>query len=235
MPDGDGTQIYRDLMRFKPDGLTPNAWAMKAGVSRTVWSDMRRHGNPSRRTLDKLLTAAGSSLAEFETLRISERPAAAAGAVGLADRGPSPWGAAQIPSLPLLASAIAGEWGDVGAHIELTDLWPGEIIERISRPLSLANDPSALAFTIVGNAMWPRFRPGRRVAVSPKAPVAIGDDVIVKLRPHEPGASSIPLLIGELVHGTTEGVELRQFSPDTVFRVEAEKVAAVEKIVGELI
>jgi len=235
MPDGDGTQIYRDLMQFKPDGLTPNAWAMKAGVSRTVWSDMRRHGNPSRRTLDKLLTAAGSSLAEFEALRIGERTAAASGAVGFADRGASSWGAAQVPPLPLLVSAIAGEWGDVGAHIELTDLRPSEIIERISRPVSLANDPSAFAFTIVGNAMWPRFRPGRRVAVSPKAPVAIGDDVIVKLRPHEPGASSIPLLIGELVHGTTEGVELRQFSPDTVFRVEAEKVAAVEKIVGELI
>ena len=59
------SQIYRDLMRFKPESLSPNAWAVKAGVSRSVWSDMRRHGNPSRRTLQKLLAAAGSSLAEF--------------------------------------------------------------------------------------------------------------------------------------------------------------------------
>ena len=58
--------LYRDLMRLRPEDLTPNAWAVKAGVSRTVWSDMRRHGNPSRRTLEKLLAAAGSSLAEFE-------------------------------------------------------------------------------------------------------------------------------------------------------------------------
>ena len=51
-----------------PEGLSPNAWAVKAGVSRTVWADMRRHGNPSRRTLELLLAAADSSLAEFEAL-----------------------------------------------------------------------------------------------------------------------------------------------------------------------
>jgi hypothetical protein len=31
--------------------LTLNAWAVNAGVSRTVWANIRRHGNPSRRTL----------------------------------------------------------------------------------------------------------------------------------------------------------------------------------------
>jgi hypothetical protein len=64
--------IYRDLMRFKPEELTANGWAVKAGVSRTVWADMRRHGNPSRRTLEKLLAAASSSLAEFEALRLGQ-------------------------------------------------------------------------------------------------------------------------------------------------------------------
>src|SRR5689334_5054630 len=216
MPGGNDTQIYRDLMRFKPDGLTPNAWAMKAGVSRTVWSDMRRHGNPSRRTLDKLLTAAGSSLAEFEALRVGERPAVDSHGVGLADHGGSSWGAAQIPPLPLVASAIAGEWGDAAAHIELTELRPGEIIERLSRPVSLAQDSSAFAFTVVGNAMWPRFRPGRRVAVSPKSAAAIGDDVMLKLKSNEADPSCTAVLIGELRGRTTEALELRQFNPDTV-------------------
>ncbi|HMI40952.1 MAG TPA: hypothetical protein VK485_06960, partial [Sphingomicrobium sp.] len=68
------SQLYRDLMRFKPDDLTANGWAVKAGVSRSVWADMRRHGNPSRRILAKLLVAAGSSLAEFEALQIGEKP-----------------------------------------------------------------------------------------------------------------------------------------------------------------
>ena len=72
----EDSPIYRDLMRFKPDELTPNAWAVKAGVSRTVWTDMRRHGNPSRRTLEKLLAAASSSLAEFEALRLGPQASA---------------------------------------------------------------------------------------------------------------------------------------------------------------
>ena len=63
-----------DLMRFKPDMMSANAWAVSAGVSRTVWTDIRRHANPSRRTLEKLLAAAGSSLAEFEALRIGVPP-----------------------------------------------------------------------------------------------------------------------------------------------------------------
>ena len=70
MPAGDHSDIHDDLMRFKPEGMTPNGWAMKAGVSRTVWSDMRRHGNPSRRTLEKLLGAAGSSLAIARPLTV---------------------------------------------------------------------------------------------------------------------------------------------------------------------
>ena len=235
MPDGDTTQIYQDLMRFKPDGLTPNGWAMKAGVSRTVWSDMRRHGNPSRRTLEKLLTVAGSSLAEFEALRVGGHSEASAVTTGLADRIGSSWVAPQLTPLPLIASTLAGEWGDAKSHIELIELSTGEIIDRIPRPVSLAHDASAYAVTIVGDSMWPRFRPGRRVAVSPKAAAAIGDDVIVKLEDDTTEPSSISALIGELVRRTTEVVELRQFNPDKVFSVEAASVAGLEKVVGELI
>jgi hypothetical protein len=47
--------IYAALMRVKPGNLSPNAWAAKAKVGRAVWSDIRRHGNPTRKTLAKLL------------------------------------------------------------------------------------------------------------------------------------------------------------------------------------
>ena len=73
-----GARLIEELMRFKPDGLTANGWAVQAGVSRTIWADLRRHGNPSRRTLEKLLAAAGSSLAEFEALRVGEAAPASA-------------------------------------------------------------------------------------------------------------------------------------------------------------
>jgi len=233
MPAGDHSDIHDDLMRFKPDGMTPNGWAMKAGVSRTVWSDMRRHGNPSRRTLEKLLSAAGSSLAEFEALRIgggSARPPERGSAIS-ERRGL--WGREQLPPLPVLATAIGGEWGDPESKVELTELSSSEIVERVPRPASLANDASGYAITIVGDSMWPRFRPGRRVAVSAKLPVSIGDDVLVKLASRS--RETVPVLIKELVRRTGSGLELRQFNPDTIFHVPAAEIAGIEKVLGELI
>jgi len=164
----DTLSIYDDLMRFKPAGLTPNGWAVLAGVSRTVWTDMKRHGNPSRRTLEKLLQAAGSSLAEFEALRISGIPASEGlPAGGLADRRPG-WGPPEVSPLSLLKTSVAGEWRP-GSKIELMEIYPTEVLAHLPRPLSLANDLRAYAMTIVGDSMWPRFRPGRCVAVADPA------------------------------------------------------------------
>jgi len=235
MGAGETSQIYRDLMRFRPEGLTPNAWAVKAGVSRTVWADMRRHGNPSRRTLDKLLAAAGSSLAEFEALRIGDSRSQGAATTGLADRNAPPWGGPQHQPLPLVATAIAGEWDGPAPGIILTEIRTSEVLERISRPSSLANDPSAYAITIVADSMWPRFRPGRRVAVSKKAPVAVGDDVLLRLKRPPARGEAVVVLVGEFVRRTKEGVDLRQFNPDTSFHVRVADISGVEKIIGELI
>ena len=214
----DDPPLYRDLMRLKPDELTPNAWAVQAGVSRTVWSDMRRHGNPSRRTLEKLLEAAGSSLAEFEALRIGEapRPFPPASGTGAEDARSAGWRPAPLPPIPLLASAAGGEWQDDGRQIEWMELDPERVIGRVERPSSLTGDSQAYAVTVVGEAMWPRFRPGRKLLVSPAAPVAIGDDVLLRLAsPSERGKATA--MIKELVRRAPGFVELRQFNPDVTF------------------
>jgi len=226
----DNSPIFDDLMRFKPERLTPNAWAVAAGVSRTVWADMRRHGNPSRRTLEKLLTAAGSSLAECEALRIGGWAAGeGSAAAGLSDRRATPWGGPQLPGLPLVVTEPAGSW--TVEDVELTGLRAGELVGRVARPASLAGDASAYAVTIVGDSMWPRFRPGRNVAVSPRSPVSIGDDVLVRLKDGPRGS----VLLKELVRRTSDRVELRQFNPDTVFSVEAVQIEAIYKVAGEII
>lgn len=233
MTPADESAIYRDLMRFKPDRLTPNAWAVRAGVSRTVWADMKRHGNPSRRTLEKLLAAAGSSLAEFEALRIGAGPATPPAATGVGEAQRRGWRAAPLPPLPLYSSSLAGEWEGVEG-IELMIVRTGEPIDHLPRPQSLAGDESAYALTIVDKSMWPRFRPGRRVAVSPRSPVAIGDDVLVRLRTSSGGEGEL-VLLKELVKRTADGLDLRQFEPDRTVKVGASEVVAIEKVVGELI
>ena len=239
MTTAGDSQVYHDLMRLRPDGLTPNGWAVKAGVSRAIWADMRRHGNPSRRTLEKLLTAAGSSLAEFEALRVAEQPNLRAdpnAPLGVGDARASAWRSAPLAPLPLHATAMAGEWGGPDRHIELTEVNSAEIVERLLRPASLAADRDAYALTIVGDSMWPRFRPGRRIIVSPKAPVAIGDDVVVQLcGTMDDGQPTVAMvLIKELVRRTAGFVELRQFTPDVSFPVESSDIAAIHKVVGEV-
>ncbi len=235
MTGEDQSQIHRDLMRFKPDGLSPNAWAVRAGVSRTVWADMRRHGNPSRRTLERLLTAAGSSLAEFEALRLGPEPKGVIEAqTALAEAGRG-WSQPPLPRLPLIASRSAGQWGAPDSHVALTELRTGELIDQLPRPYSLAADPDAFAVTIVDNSMWPRFLTGRRVAVSPRSPVGVGDDVLVRLRRGRRRAGHQHVLIKHLVKNSAAAVVLRQFNPDVIFQVDAADIDAILKIPGELI
>lgn len=213
--------------------MSPNAWALRAGVSRTVWADMRRHGNPSRRTLEKLLVAAGSSLAEFEALRVGPEPT---GRIGVATTVGDPlraWRGAPLPPLPLVASSLGGEWGNDGDPIELTEIRPGELLEYVERPRRLALDPDAYAIPVVGVAMWPRFQPGARIAISPRSPVAIGDDILVRLAPQRGPTERV--LITRLVKKSTAGLELRQFQPDRTIGIGATDVDAIFKIVGELI
>ena len=69
--------------------------------------------------------------------------------------------------------------------------------------------------------------------MSPKAPIAIGDDVLVRLGTK--GASGDLVLIKELVRRTSAVVELRQFNPDITFSVDAAEVADMQRIAGELI
>lgn len=230
MVRSEDSRIYDDLMRFKPADLTPNGWAVRAGVSRTVWSDMRRHGNPSRRTLEKLLTVAGSSLAEFEALRVGnevDQTSPSFSAVGEPDgRG---WRGAALPPLDLYSSAATGVWKST--PVEGMEIRFDERIGEASRPASLASDRSAFAITVVGDSMWPRFRPGRRIAVSPRSPVSIGDDVLLVLR----GEGAASALLAELIKRTGDGVDLRQFNPDTIFSVEAEEIEEIYKIAGEII
>ena len=230
----DDSQIYRDLMRLRPEGLSPNAWAVKAGVSRTVWTDMRRHGNPSRRTLEKLLSAAGSSLLEFEALRVGPAQSADANPAGRFGDHRAIWNPRTLAPLPLIASSLGGEWGDPGSKVELTEIRRGELLDRVHRPPSLSRDPEAFAMTIVGRGMWPRFRTGARIAVSPRSPVGIGDDVLVRLR-SPANAAGERTLIMQLVNRTATTFELRQFSPDKTIEVATANIESISKIVGELI
>jgi phage repressor protein C with HTH and peptisase S24 domain len=224
--------IYRRLMAVKPDGLTLNAWANLAGINRSMFNAIRKHGNPTSDTLAKLLDAIDVSLAQFEAGTATVRTEVTGTGLHDVERA---WRSAE-PSkpVPLLGSAIGGEWED---QIELTELHLGEVLDYLARPPSLSGDKAAYAVTIVGDSMAPRFEPGERAFVSPRTPASIGDDVIVQLRAcgEEDDADRVTMvLIKRLVKRTAGFVELRQFNPDMIFRVPSERIAAIHRVRGRL-
>jgi len=219
-----------DLMRFKPDMMSANAWAVSAGVSRTVWTDIRRHANPSRRTLEKLLAAAGSSLAEFEALRIGVPPPLPldSPAPSLGDARAKPWRGAPLDPIPLLAVRAAGRWsGDEAVTgIALDAAHPTGSVER---PASLARDPAAYAVAIVDDAMTPRFRRNALVIVAPGRDVTAGDDVLVRL------SASPYALLKQLIALGKAAITLRQHHPERQFDVSLADIAEIHLVIGEAI
>jgi SOS-response transcriptional repressor LexA len=223
----DGAELLEELMRFRPDGMTANAWAVRAGVSRTIWADLRRHGNPSRRTLSKLLEAAGSSLAEFEALRIGRLPPAERSPALLAEPGRG-WGQASLSPLPVVWTAAGGQWDDDERDIDLMEIQRNRIVDRVPRPASLASDRDAYAITVVGESMWPRFRTGRLLAISPSSPVEVGNDVLLIL------AADRGALIGELHSRNSGTMTLRQFNPQGRFDIQLAAIDSTHRVLGEL-
>ncbi len=224
-----GEQLVDELMRFKPEAISANQWAISAGVARSVWTDMRRHGNPSRHTLEKLLGAAGSSLAEFEALRVL--PALSRTVAG-DDLSDAHWGwrGAPLLPLPLYRCTAAGPWGD--ERLELWSLDRSKAVAQLPRPPSLASDTEAYAIGAPSAAMAPRLRRGRHIAISPGAPLEPGDDIFVVLAD---GKSDWVGLAGQFVGHEGEGIVIRQYRGERRASVPAKDIASLAVIVGELI
>lgn len=235
--DAGAPPIYAALMALKPEGLSPNAWAIRAGVSRTVWADIRRHGNPTRKTLEKLLQAIDVPPSEFEA-RLRPVKTEVRGTGMTPQEVQEAWSLKNAKRVPLLGTAFGGEWSDDG-NVEMTELRLAEILDYLARPPSLAGDDQAYALEIIGESMSPRYEPGEQVFVSPKAPVHIGDDVIVQLRANGDEHSDITdqvveVLIKRLVRRTSTYYELRQFNPDMTFKVPVASVLRIHRVRGRL-
>lgn len=228
-------RIVRQLAEWA--GMAPSKLALEAGLAATTLTRAFKGTATTRMsfaTREKLRTRfpgfpgwdGGSHVVRSEVAGFGDRPF------------DEKFGSDDLPAIPVVGSAIGVNFFDPEEQIELTEVDVGEVLDHVARPLSLARDNQAYALTVVGDSMWPRFRPGRRVIVSPRAPISIGDDVIVQLRGSEGDADFRErvalVLIKELVRRSAGYIELRQFNPDVTFRVETERVAKMHKVVGEV-
>jgi SOS-response transcriptional repressor LexA len=235
MPDLKSSSLYDRLMALKPEEMSRNAWTISAGVSRSALDDIRRNGRARHDTIEKLLGAIGLTFADLDRVVPNGTFAEVAptGALTTQEVRTEFFGETPLTRLPVLGTAMGGDLIDTDMPIEMTELHQSQIIEYIQRPAALALDDQAYALEIVGDSMLPRFRPGERVAVSPRSPVRVGDDVIVQLRGPDGDGERIKLvLIKELVRRSGGYIELRQYNPDMTFRVQIERIAAIHKVRG---
>ena len=175
----------------------------------------------------------GSSLAEFEALRIGVPPPLPPDnpALALGDARAQPWrGAALAPlaPIPLLAVRAAGRWsGDEAVTCIALDA--AHSSGSVDRPVSLARDPAAYAVEIVDDAMAPRFRCNARVIVAPGREATAGDDVLVRL------SASPYALLKQLITLGKAAITLRQHQPERQFDVSLADIAEIHLVIGEAI
>lgn len=229
MADTADPPIYANLMKVKPPELKPGTWARRAGLARNIFNDIRAHGNPKRETVGKLLDAIGVSWAQFEAL--SEPIRSEVAGAGVTDIRAAFEGDDRLPPLKLLGTAMGAEDGDLEEDVDLTELHIEDVLDWLPRPAVLARDNDAYALTILNDSMAPRYEPGERVGVSPRSPISIGDYVIVYLRRGEGEDERIHMvLIKRLKRRGAGFVELEQFNPPKIFRIENRRVAKMHKV-----
>lgn len=231
--------LMRIDQKLESRGLSDREASLRAVGKPDLLRDMRRRqGLPRGDRLAALAQVLGTTAdwlirggAEAEA---EQRAAAALDQVktdvAAADLAPI----GKLPPLPLLGSAIGGVYYDLDDDAaDLVELQLGEVLDYLARPASMANDRDAYALTILSDSMAPRFEPGERVAVSPRAAISIGDDVIVQLRGLEGDTERVKVvLVKRLVRRSASFIELQQFNPAMIFRVPSDQVAALHKVKG---
>lgn len=138
-------------------------------------------------------------------------------------------------NLPIYGTAIGTVKEIEGEAIEQTTLNTGEVVGYAKRPVILNGNASAYGLWIKGSSMEPRHMEGETILVDPKGKLSNGEDVVVYLRPINPddddGETARAVMVKRLVRRSSTYIELEQFSPAKVFRVDMVEVVRVDRVI----
>jgi phage repressor protein C with HTH and peptisase S24 domain len=109
------------------------------------------------------------------------------------------------------------------------ELNTGEAIDWVRRPLALEGKVGLYALYVEGSSMSPRFYPGERILVNGKKPPAIGDDVVVQVKPKREG-DPIRAYLKSLVRRNSEEIEVEQFNPPKKRTFKAAEILSVHVV-----
>lgn len=224
-----GRALYDRLMTFRPAGLDEYQWAIRIGLNRGYFNDIKeKNTSPRSDTLNKILSSVGKTVADLYQSEISAQPALVK----------APFNPSELPrDVPILGTAT-------GAMLEIQTNGDVERIEEIElqeeigfarRPASLQSNRKAYALYIAGESMYPRYAGGEMVYVDPRRQPMIGDDVIVQLvgdvSPDADPAEIKHVLVKRLVRNTAAHLELEQFNPPITFKLAKSKIHSCHRVI----
>lgn len=135
--------------------------------------------------------------------------------------------------LPIWGTALGAPRVVDGEAIEQTMLNQGDVIGYAKRPTILDGRADAYGLYVQGSSMAPVYTEGAMLLVERKRPPRVGDDVVVYLRPEgdeDDGSRSAGVLVKRLVRRSASYIELEQFTPAITFRIAAEKVLRIDRV-----
>lgn len=135
--------------------------------------------------------------------------------------------------VPIYGTGLGADEIVDGEAIEQTMLNTGDVVGYLRRPVLLDGRADIYGIYVQGSSMSPRHRDGATLFVEQRKPAKIGDDVVVYLRvPDEhDGERASAVLVKTLVRKTSVFVELEQYNPALIFRLPADRVMRMDRVV----
>lgn len=136
-------------------------------------------------------------------------------------------------TLPIYGTALGAAKIIEGEAIEQTTLNRADIMGYAKRPVILNGVPDVYGLHVQGSSMDPAHVDGAFLVVRKGAPLSIGDDVIVYLRPRDDsddGERADQVLVKRLVKRTAAFIELRQFTPELTFKIATQDVLRIDRV-----
>jgi len=223
-----GKALYDMLMELKPPKLPETRWATEAGLNKAFFTNMKG-GDGSIRSdnLEKLLAYIGKSAADLTGATV--RPTSNAEPIKFEGQSLE----RVRGDCPVFGTALGAERVIDGEAIEQTMLNSGDVIEYRKRPPITNGVERVYGLYVQGSSMYPAHRDGAFLFAQYDAPLRVGDDVVVYLRPlddSDDGSTARCVLVKRLVKRTAQHVELEQYTPAKVFRIPMADVLRIDRV-----
>ena len=126
--------------------------------------------------------------------------------------------------VPVMGTAAGSVLGGYDFRFE------GGVIDYVRRPPALAGAKDIYAIFVTGSSMEPKFSAGDLCFINPHRPPAIGDTVIIQIRPQTDGDPEA--YIKHLVRRTADKVIASQLNPEGTIEFKAPTVIAIHKVLS---